>query len=128
VALGVEGEKVPPNGRLAEVTWCSQETGRGLLEARSSWDRMQNPPTSEYVRGALYGFAAVCIWAAFIVVSRLGVSTSLTPWDVAAIRFTVVGALLFPYVMTIRSFLPTHLKVTETHVAEAWRYALVNAS
>jgi drug/metabolite transporter (DMT)-like permease len=60
---------------------------------------MQNPPASEYVRGALYGFAAVCIWAAFIVVSRLGVSTSLTPWDVAAIRFTVAAALLFPYVI-----------------------------
>ena len=60
---------------------------------------MQNPPTSEYVRGALYGLAAVCIWAAFIVVSRLGVSTSLTPWDVAAIRFTVAGVLLFPYVI-----------------------------
>ena len=60
---------------------------------------MQNPPASEYLRGALYGFAAVCIWAAFIVVSRLGVSTSLTPWDVAAIRFTVAGALLFPYVI-----------------------------
>lgn len=61
--------------------------------------RMQNPPTSEYVRGALYGLAAVCIWAAFIVVSRLGVSTSLTPWDVAAIRFAVAGTLLFPYVI-----------------------------
>ena len=60
---------------------------------------MQTPPTSEYVRGAFYGLAAVCIWAAFIVVSRLGVSTTLTPWDVAAIRFTVVGALLFPYVI-----------------------------
>jgi drug/metabolite transporter (DMT)-like permease len=60
---------------------------------------MQKPSTSEYVRGALYGLAAVCIWAAFIVVSRLGVSTSLTPWDVAAIRFAVAGALLFPYVI-----------------------------
>jgi drug/metabolite transporter (DMT)-like permease len=60
---------------------------------------MQNPTTSEYTRGALYGLAAVCIWAAFIVVSRLGVRTSLTPWDVAAIRFTVAGALLFPYVI-----------------------------
>jgi drug/metabolite transporter (DMT)-like permease len=60
---------------------------------------MQKPPASEYVRGALSGFAAVCIWAAFIVVSRLGVSTSLTPWDVAAIRSTVAGALLFPYVI-----------------------------
>jgi drug/metabolite transporter (DMT)-like permease len=69
---------------------------------------MQNPPTSEYVRGALYGFAAVCIWAAFIVVSRLGVSTSLTPWDVAAIRFTVAGVLLFPYVIR-KGFAPERL-------------------
>jgi drug/metabolite transporter (DMT)-like permease len=60
---------------------------------------MQNLPTSEYVRGALYGLVAVCIWAAFIVVSRLGVSTTLTPWDVTAIRFAVAGALLFPYVI-----------------------------
>ena len=60
---------------------------------------MQGPTRSEYVRGALYGLTAVCIWAAFIVVSRLGVSTTLTPWDVTAIRFTVAGALLFPYVI-----------------------------
>jgi drug/metabolite transporter (DMT)-like permease len=60
---------------------------------------MQNPRTSDYVRGALYGLAAVCIWAAFIVVSRLGVSTTLTPWDVAAIRFAVAGVLLFPYII-----------------------------
>lgn len=66
---------------------------------RSRWARMQNTATSDYVRGALYGLAAVCIWAAFIVVSRLGVSTTLTPWDVAAIRFAVVGVLLFPYVI-----------------------------
>jgi drug/metabolite transporter (DMT)-like permease len=60
---------------------------------------MQNPSTSAYVRGAFYGVVAVCIWAAFIVVSRLGVSTTLTPWDVAAIRFTVAGVLLLPYVI-----------------------------
>jgi drug/metabolite transporter (DMT)-like permease len=41
----------------------------------------------------------VCIWAAFIVVSRLGVLASLTPWDVAAIRFAVAGAILSPYLM-----------------------------
>jgi drug/metabolite transporter (DMT)-like permease len=41
----------------------------------------------------------VCIWAGFIVVSRLGVSTSLTPWDIAAIRFVVAGLLLLPYAM-----------------------------
>ena len=57
----------------------------------------EGPTTSEYLRGALCGLSAVCIWAAFIVVSRLGVSTSLTPWDVAAIRFAVAGAILLPY-------------------------------
>jgi drug/metabolite transporter (DMT)-like permease len=60
---------------------------------------MPNPTTSEYTRGALYGLAAVCIWAGFIVVSRLGVRTTLTPWDVAAIRFAVAGSLLLPYAM-----------------------------
>ena len=52
-----------------------------------------------YARGTIYGLAAVCIWASFIVVSRLGVRTSLTPWDIVAIRFTVAGVLLLPYLM-----------------------------
>jgi drug/metabolite transporter (DMT)-like permease len=59
----------------------------------------QSPATANYLRGALYGLAAVCIWAAFIVVSRLGVRTSLTPWDVAAIRFAVAGIVLLPYLL-----------------------------
>jgi len=58
---------------------------------------MQHPKHSQYARGALYGLAAVCIWAGFIVVSRLGIQTSLTPWDVAAIRFSVAGLLLSPH-------------------------------
>jgi drug/metabolite transporter (DMT)-like permease len=58
---------------------------------------MPNPTTSDYTRGAIYGLAAVCIWAGFIVASCLGVRTSLTPWDVAAIRFAVAGLLLLPY-------------------------------
>lgn len=59
----------------------------------------QNPSTSEYLRGALYGLAAVSIWAGFIVVARLGIRTNFTPWDVAAIRFTVSGLLLLPFVI-----------------------------
>jgi drug/metabolite transporter (DMT)-like permease len=58
---------------------------------------MQHPTNTQYAHGALYGVAAVCIWASFIVVSRLGVKTSLTPWDVAAIRFSVAGLLLLPH-------------------------------
>jgi drug/metabolite transporter (DMT)-like permease len=62
----------------------------------------QNPTTSEYVRGVLCGLAAVSIWAGFIVVARLGIRTNLTPWDIAAIRFTVSGSLLLPYVIRKR--------------------------
>ena len=54
---------------------------------------------SPYARGAIYGLAAVCIWASFIVVSRLGVTTGMTPWDIAAIRFMVAGLLLLPYLV-----------------------------
>ncbi len=52
-----------------------------------------------YTRGALYGLSAVCIWAAFIVVSRLGVRGALTPWDVVAIRYVVAGVLLAPHLV-----------------------------
>ncbi|UPK02719.1 DMT family transporter [Bradyrhizobium sp. 170] len=53
---------------------------------------------AEYIRGALYGLAAVSIWSGWIVVARLGLKTSLTPWDIAALRFGVAGLLLLPYV------------------------------
>jgi drug/metabolite transporter (DMT)-like permease len=55
--------------------------------------------TGRYVRGALYGLAAVSIWSGWIVVARLGLRTSLTPWDIAALRFGVAGILLLPYVL-----------------------------
>ena len=55
---------------------------------------------AQYARGALYGLAAVSIWSGWIVVARLGLRTSLTPWDIAALRFGVAGLLLLPYVLS----------------------------
>jgi drug/metabolite transporter (DMT)-like permease len=55
---------------------------------------------SQYLRGALCGLAAVSIWSGWIVVARLGLRTSLTPWDIAALRFGVAGLLLLPYVVS----------------------------
>jgi drug/metabolite transporter (DMT)-like permease len=52
-----------------------------------------------YARAALYGLAAVGIWAGNIVVGGLGLRSSLTPWDIAAIRFAVAGSLLLPYLL-----------------------------
>jgi drug/metabolite transporter (DMT)-like permease len=54
---------------------------------------------AEYIHGALYGLAAVSIWSGWIVVARLGLQSSLTPWDIAALRFGVAGLLLLPYVV-----------------------------
>jgi drug/metabolite transporter (DMT)-like permease len=58
---------------------------------------MSNPTSTAYTRGALYGLAAASIWSGWIVMARLGVTTSLTPWDIAALRFGVGGMLLVPY-------------------------------
>jgi drug/metabolite transporter (DMT)-like permease len=55
--------------------------------------------TSCYAVGALCGLMAVSIWAGCLVVGRLGVQTSLTPWDIAALRFGVAGLLLLPYLV-----------------------------
>ena len=57
------------------------------------------PTAAEYARGALFGLAAVSIWAGNIVVAGLGLRSSLTPWDIAAIRFAVAGLVLVPYLM-----------------------------
>ena len=60
---------------------------------------MDNPATSDYVRGALYGLAAVALWASWVLAVRYGIRTSLTPWDITAIRFAVAGLLLLPIVL-----------------------------
>jgi drug/metabolite transporter (DMT)-like permease len=60
---------------------------------------LSKPTISEYVRGSLYGLAAVSMWAAWIVAVRLGIRTSLQPWDITAIRFGVAGLILLPYLL-----------------------------
>ena len=55
--------------------------------------------TSAYTRGALFGLAAVSIWAGNIVVAGLGLRSSLTVWDISAIRFAVAGLVLLPYLL-----------------------------
>jgi len=51
------------------------------------------------MRGSLYGIASVSIWASWIVAARLGLRTSLTPWDITAIRFGVAGMVLLPHLL-----------------------------
>jgi drug/metabolite transporter (DMT)-like permease len=52
-----------------------------------------------YLRGAVFGLAAVSIWAGWSAMTRLAVTTSLNAWDIPALRFGVAGLLLLPIVI-----------------------------
>ena len=39
------------------------------------------------------------MWAGWVVAVRLGIRTSLRPWDITAIRFGVAGLILLPYLL-----------------------------
>jgi drug/metabolite transporter (DMT)-like permease len=73
---------------------------RGYALAHEAATMSNDRDGMQYLRGALYGLAAVSIWSGWIVVARLGLRTSLTPWDIAALRFGVAGVLLLPYVFS----------------------------
>lgn len=51
-----------------------------------------------YARGAVFGIAAVSIWAGWMTVTRIGVTTTLDAWDIAALRFGLAGFVLLPVV------------------------------
>jgi drug/metabolite transporter (DMT)-like permease len=52
-----------------------------------------------HLKGAVFGLAAVSIWAGWSAMTRLAVTTSLDAWDIPALRFGVAGLLLFPIVI-----------------------------
>ncbi len=52
-----------------------------------------------FITGASCGVAAVSIWAGWMVVTRLGVTTTLSIWDITALRFAVAGLVLLPVVL-----------------------------
>jgi drug/metabolite transporter (DMT)-like permease len=56
-------------------------------------------PKKQYLLGALFGLAAVSIWAGWFVLTRLGVETSLSIYDVTMLRFGTAGLLLLPVVL-----------------------------
>src|SRR5215216_1095286 len=87
-----------PNGRGMMAGYCSAIPRRAHLGVPKGHP-LSKPTTSEYIRGSLYGIAAVSIWASWIVAVRLGIRTSLTPWDLMALRFGVAGLILLPYVL-----------------------------
>ena len=58
---------------------------------------MRAPATENLRKGYLSAFIVVLIWSGFILVSRLGGKSNLTPYDVMALRFMVAGVLFLPF-------------------------------
>lgn len=51
-----------------------------------------------YLQGAAWGLFAIAIWVGWILLTRFGVTTSLSPYDITALRFACAGLLLAPVV------------------------------
>jgi drug/metabolite transporter (DMT)-like permease len=52
-----------------------------------------------YLIGAAWGLFAISIWVGWILLTRYGVTTSLSPFDITALRFACAGILLAPIVI-----------------------------
>ncbi len=67
---------------------------------------IQTSGSNERIIGLLSAAGVFCIWSGFIVFSRSGVLSGLTPFDVTALRFLVAGVLILPFAL---SWWPHHL-------------------
>lgn len=77
-----------------------------------------------------YALAAitVLIWASFVVISRLGGKSVLTPFDITALRLGVAGIILFPWL--IRRGLPSlsWKQIVVLMLCVGWGYPLLSYS
>ena len=52
----------------------------------------------------IYAYGAAClsvvIWAGWIILSRLGVQTALTPYDITLLRFGTAALITLPFSLT----------------------------
>jgi drug/metabolite transporter (DMT)-like permease len=57
------------------------------------------PGRRQFLAGAACGVIAVAIWAGWLVMMRLGVTTTLSAPDLIALRFAIAGPVLLPVVI-----------------------------
>lgn len=67
--------------------------------------------SSERPLGLLSAAGVFCIWSGFLVFSRAGVQSGLTPFDLTALRFLVAGVLILPFAL---AWWPRHLPLRAT--------------
>lgn len=57
---------------------------------------------SKNLKGDLLAFVTVSIWAGWMIITRLGVQSSLSPFDITFLRFTTAGILFLPFAIKSR--------------------------
>lgn len=67
----------------------------------SSYAPQPTSPLSRarYLAGAAWGLFAISIWVGWIVLTRYGVTTTLSAYDITALRFACAGLVLAPIVI-----------------------------
>ena len=72
-----------------------------VYDARHVGTNLIKDPASarQFVIGVTCAIAAVAIWAGWLVMMRLGVTTTLTAFDLTALRFAVAGIVLLPVIL-----------------------------
>jgi drug/metabolite transporter (DMT)-like permease len=69
------------------------------MASRPEDTALERPSGSRFIVGACCAIAAVAIWAGWLVMMRLGVTTTLSAPDLTALRFAIAGPLLLPVVL-----------------------------
>lgn len=63
----------------------------------------QQAQRTDHLQGYLAAGATLCIWTGFVLVSRLGGKSVLTPYDVFALRLVVASLILLPLAGSLAS-------------------------
>jgi drug/metabolite transporter (DMT)-like permease len=88
---------------------------------------MKNNNPNHILLGAAAAISVVFFWSGWIVVSRLGVTNTLTVYDITGLRFAVGAAVVLPYIIWRRSWQGlTPLRVLVLTLTSGMPYALLS--
>ena len=88
---------------------------------------MKNNNPNHILFGAAAAISVVFFWSGWIVVSRLGVTNTLTVYDITAFRFAVGAAVALPYIIWRRAWRGlTPLRVLVLTLTSGIPYALLS--
>ncbi len=89
-------EPLCPGGESASASALTlRDTGNGVSDS--------NATIGGFAIGAAWGLFAISIWAGWFIVTRFGADSSLTSYDLVALRYSVTLVVLLPFLIRIRS-------------------------